>query len=101
MATAANPRLDLESARRTCHRNEFFNSLLEPGSNPAARDYQRALFAQGIPLTAFAVDDIQAEYERLQKAGVIFSSEPLDVGTATIAVLDDTCGNLIQIYQVA
>jgi predicted enzyme related to lactoylglutathione lyase len=74
--------------------------LLEPNSNPAARTYQRALFEQGIPLTAFCVEDIQSEYERLKKLGVVFVSEPRELGTATVALLDDTCGNLIQLYQV-
>lgn len=57
--------------------------LLEPNSNPAAKTYQRAIVEQEIPLTAFAVDDIQREYERMKKLG-----------------FDDTCGNLIQLYQV-
>ncbi len=74
--------------------------LLEPNSNPAAKAYQRPLFEQGIPLTAFSVDDIQSEYERIKKLGVVFRSEPENVGTATVAVFDDTCGNLIQLYQV-
>jgi catechol 2,3-dioxygenase-like lactoylglutathione lyase family enzyme len=74
--------------------------LLEPNSNPAARAFQGALFEQGIPMTAFNVDDIQSDYERLKEMGVVFRSEPVDVGTATIAVFEDTCGNLIQIYQV-
>ena len=74
--------------------------LLEPNGNPAARTYQRALFEQGIPLTAFAVEDIQEEYERLRKRGVGFRSEPQRMGPATIVVFDDTCGNLIQLYQV-
>ncbi|UCC85018.1 MAG: VOC family protein [Gemmatimonadota bacterium] len=73
---------------------------LEPNSNPVAETYQRALFEQGIPLTAFCVEDIQSEYERLSKMGVVFVSEPTDVGTATVAVFNDTCGNLIQLYQV-
>jgi predicted enzyme related to lactoylglutathione lyase len=73
---------------------------LEPNSNPAARTYQRALFEQGIPLTAFCVEDIRSEYERLKKLGVVFVSEPTEMGTATVAVLNDTCGNLIQLYQV-
>ncbi len=74
--------------------------LLEPNFNPAAKVYQNALFDQGIPLTAFAVDDIRGEYERLKKLGVVFRSEPMLAGSATIAVFEDTCGNLIQIYQV-
>jgi catechol 2,3-dioxygenase-like lactoylglutathione lyase family enzyme len=74
--------------------------LLEPNGNPAAKTFQQAMFEQGIPLTAFAVDDIQQEYERLKSLGVVFRSEPVQMGPATIAVFDDTCGNLIQIYQV-
>jgi catechol 2,3-dioxygenase-like lactoylglutathione lyase family enzyme len=73
--------------------------LLEPNENPAARTFQKALFDQGIPLAAFAVEDIQEEYERLKKQGVVFSMEPTKTGTATVAVFEDTCGNLIQIYQ--
>jgi predicted enzyme related to lactoylglutathione lyase len=74
--------------------------VLEPNANPAARTYQQALHAQGIPLTAFAVDDVQREYDRLTALGVRFTTAPMQAGTATIAVFDDTCGNLIQIYQV-
>jgi catechol 2,3-dioxygenase-like lactoylglutathione lyase family enzyme len=74
--------------------------LLEPNSNPAAGTYQRALFQQGIPLTAFAVDDVRTEYTRLKELGVAFRSEPTRAGPATIAVFEDTCGNLIQMYQV-
>ena len=74
--------------------------LLEPNSNPAARTYQKAIFEQGIPMTAFAVDDIQHEYARLKQLGVEFTMEPTNMGMITAAVLDDTCGNLIQIYQV-
>ncbi len=73
--------------------------LLEPNANPAAKTYQQALFEQGIPLTAFAVDDVQAEYERLGELGVVFPTAPTDVGSAMIAVFADTCGNLIQIYR--
>lgn len=73
--------------------------LLEPNDNPAAIAYQKALFEQGIPLTAFAVDDVQKEYERLKDLGVLFQSGPAAVGTTTIAVFEDTCGNLIQLYQ--
>ncbi|HZS09066.1 MAG TPA: VOC family protein [Blastocatellia bacterium] len=74
--------------------------LLEPNSNPAASTFQIAIFEQGIPLTAFAVDDIQKEYERMKGLGVAFRSEPTKMGPATVAVFDDTCGNLIQLYQV-
>lgn len=73
--------------------------LLEPNENPASKTYQKALHGQGIPLTAFAVDDIQKEYERLKALGVVFRTEPTQMGPTTIAVFDDTCGNLIQIYQ--
>jgi catechol 2,3-dioxygenase-like lactoylglutathione lyase family enzyme len=72
---------------------------LEPNANPAARAYQKALFEQGIPLTAFAVDDIRKEYERLREGGVVFRTEPMEMGPVTIAVFEDTCGNLIQLYQ--
>lgn len=74
--------------------------LLEPNGNPAAKTYQSAIFEQGIPLTAFAVDDIQKEYERMKKLGVVFRTEPTKTGPVTVAVFDDTCGNLIQLYQV-
>ncbi len=73
--------------------------LLEPNANPAAATYQRALFESGIPLTSFAVDDIDKEYERLKALGVVFSQEPTKVNGAIVAVLEDSCGNLIQIYQ--
>ena len=74
--------------------------LLEPNSNPAAKTFQKAIFEQGIPLTAFAVDDIQKEYERLKKLGVEFTMEPTNMGMTTVAVFNDTCGNLIQIHQI-
>lgn len=74
--------------------------LLEPNDNPAARTFQEAVFEQGIASTAFAVEDIQKEYERMKGLGVVFSMEPTRTGPATVAVFDDTCGNLIQLYQV-
>jgi predicted enzyme related to lactoylglutathione lyase len=76
--------------------------VLEPNENPAAKAYQEALFKQGIRATNFIVDDIQKEFERLKKLGVKFTMEPTKLtGTpSTIAVLDDTCGNLIQITQM-
>lgn len=73
--------------------------VLEPNQNPAARTYQQALFQQGIPLTAFLVDDIHGEYERMKNLGVTFSQEPTEAGPVTIAIFEDTCGNLIQVYQ--
>jgi catechol 2,3-dioxygenase-like lactoylglutathione lyase family enzyme len=74
--------------------------VLEPNTNPAARVFQEAIFNQGIPATMFFVDDIQKEYDRLKKRGVTFKSIPTIAGPATIAVFEDTCGNLIQISQV-
>lgn len=71
--------------------------VLEPDDHPAAGPFKQALVEDGIPFTSFAVDDVQAEYERLRAQGVRFTQEPLDMGGVTTAVLDDTCGNLIQI----
>lgn len=73
--------------------------LLEPNVNPVAKDYQAGLVAQGLPAKVFAVRDIQAEYQRLKEMGVKFVQEPTNLGPVTVAVLDDTCGNLIQIAQ--
>ncbi len=75
--------------------------VLEPNANPAGKAFQDAMFAQGIPLTAFEVADIAAEYARLRARGVAFTSEPARMGPVTIAVFADTCGNLIQLYQPA
>lgn len=74
--------------------------LLEPMGFAPAKVYQKALKDAGIPLTAFHVNDIQKEFERLQKLGVKFSMGPTKMGPATLAVLDDTCGNNIQLVQV-
>ncbi|MBQ1097684.1 VOC family protein [Streptomyces sp. b94] len=71
--------------------------LLEPAGHPAVKAYRDALVEDGIPLAQFAVDDVQAEYERLRGLGVHFTQEPLEMGPVTTAVFDDTCGNLIQI----
>jgi predicted enzyme related to lactoylglutathione lyase len=73
--------------------------LLEPMGFPPARTYQKALFEAGIPLTSFAVDDIKKEYERIKMLGVAFKSAPTKTGPVTIAVFEDTCGNLIQMAQ--
>jgi catechol 2,3-dioxygenase-like lactoylglutathione lyase family enzyme len=73
--------------------------VLEPDGHPAARPFKEALVADGIPFTAFAVDDVHAETSRLKAAGVVFTQEPLQMGPVTTAVLDDTCGNLIQIVS--
>jgi predicted enzyme related to lactoylglutathione lyase len=74
--------------------------LLEPMGFAPAKVFQKALFDAGIPLTAFNVDDIEKEYERLKKLGVVFSMKPTKMGPATLAVFNDTCGNNIQIVQV-
>lgn len=74
--------------------------LLEPNDNPAAKAYQEAIFQQGIPATAFFVDDIQKEYDKLKESGVVFTMSPTKVTGSTIAVFDDSCGNLIQINQL-
>jgi len=74
--------------------------LLEPNAHPAARDYQKKIFAEGIPATMFGVEDIHKEHKRLMDKGVKFTMEPTKMGEITIAVFDDTCGNLIQIAQM-
>ncbi len=73
---------------------------LEPNAHPATQAYQAALMADGIPFTAFSVDDIEAEVKRLEAKGVKFTQPPMKAGGATIAVFDDTCGNLIQLMEV-
>jgi catechol 2,3-dioxygenase-like lactoylglutathione lyase family enzyme len=73
--------------------------LLEPNAFPPAQVFQRALVDAGIPLTSFAVNDVRAEFARLKGLGVRFPTEPTEMGPVTIAVFDDTCGNLIQIAQ--
>ncbi|WP_225821606.1 VOC family protein [Streptomyces naphthomycinicus] len=73
--------------------------LLEPSGHPAVRPYRTALVQDGIPATSFAVDDVRAEFARLRERGVRFTQEPLEAGTVTTAVLDDTCGNLIQLVH--
>jgi catechol 2,3-dioxygenase-like lactoylglutathione lyase family enzyme len=71
--------------------------VLEPDEHPAAKPFKDALVQDGIPFTSFAVEDVHREYERLSALGVRFTQEPLNAGPVTTAVLDDTCGNLIQI----
>jgi predicted enzyme related to lactoylglutathione lyase len=66
---------------------------------PPARNYQKTLYEAGIPLTSFAVEDIQEEYERMKKLGVIFKTAPTKMGPVMVAVFEDTCGNLIQMAQ--
>ncbi|MFW5417840.1 VOC family protein [Nocardiopsis sp. CNT-189] len=74
--------------------------LLEPDGHPAVGPYKRALVADGIPAASFAVGDVRAEHERLSALGVRFTQEPAEMGGITAAVLDDTCGNLIQIVTL-
>ena len=74
---------------------------LEPDAHPAARPFKEALVADGIPFTSFAVDDVGAEYERLVGLGVTFTQPPTEMGPVRTAVFDDTCGNLIQMAQMA
>ena len=74
--------------------------LLEPDHHPAAKPFKAALVRDGIPFASFAVDDVHAEFERLRGLGVEFSQPPVAMGPVTIAVLDDTCGNLIQIASM-
>jgi predicted enzyme related to lactoylglutathione lyase len=74
--------------------------LLEPNDNPAAKEYRKAIFEQGIPAMALFVDDIQKEYEKLKELGVVFTMQPTKVTGSTIAVFNDSCGNLIQINQL-
>ncbi len=75
--------------------------LLEPNASyPAMKALKESLVKDGIPFTAFEVRDIQAEYERMKNLGVEFTMEPTNMGMTTAAVFDDTCGNLIQIYQM-
>lgn len=73
--------------------------LLEPDQHPAAKPWKQALVADGIPCTSFGVDDIEAEHRRLESIGVHFTQPPVNYGPVSTAVLDDTCGNLIQIAQ--
>jgi catechol 2,3-dioxygenase-like lactoylglutathione lyase family enzyme len=71
--------------------------VLEPDDHPAAKQFKAALVADGIPFTSFTVDDVDQEYERLTDRGVRFTQPPVAMGPVVTAVLDDTCGNLIQI----
>lgn len=75
--------------------------LLEPSGHPAVQPYKTALAQDGVPAASFAVDDVRAEFGRLRERGAHFTQEPLEMGAVTTAVLDDTCGNLIQIMHSA
>ena len=74
--------------------------LLEPDEHPAARPFKEALVSDGIPFTSFSVEDVNSEFDRLRSLGVLFTQEPTDMGPTRTAVLDDTCGNLIQIASM-
>lgn len=75
--------------------------LLEPNAEyPAMKALKESLVADNIPFTTFEVDDIHQEYERLKKLGIEFTMEPTNMGMTTVAIFNDTCGNLIQIHQV-
>ena len=74
--------------------------LLEPSDHPAVKPFKNALVEDGIPTTSFAVDDVQAEFDRLRSKGVRFTQEPTQMGAVSTAVFDDTCGNLIQIVRL-
>lgn len=73
--------------------------VLEPDAHPAVKPFKEALVSDGIPFASFAVDDINAEFDRLRTLGVGFTQEPVEMGPVITAVFDDTCGNLIQIAQ--
>ena len=73
--------------------------LLEPGVDDATKAFKQALYSTGKPLTGFEVTDIQSEYKKLTALGVQFKNEPMDVGSAVVAMFDDTCGNYIQLFE--
>ncbi|MES0882040.1 VOC family protein [Roseibium sp. SCP14] len=73
--------------------------LLEPSAHPAVGPYRDALMADGIPLASFLVDNLDAEHRRLASAGVEFAQGVTDMGNVRMAILNDTCGNLIQLVQ--
>jgi len=73
--------------------------LLEPIGFAPAKTFQKALFDAGIPWTSFAVADVQRTYEKMKKLGVVFRTPPTKMGPVTVAVFEDTCGNLIQLVQ--
>ncbi len=81
------------------HGHDDVELVLEPNANPVAKAYQEGLLEQGIPATAFEVDDVDAEHRRLAARGVAFTTEPRVQGPVKLAVFADTCGNLIQIYE--
>lgn len=74
--------------------------VLEPVNDDSARTFQQVMYSYGKPAMAFTVDDVEQEFERLKSLGVKFTQEPIEMGEIKRAVLDDTCGNYIQIFQV-
>jgi predicted enzyme related to lactoylglutathione lyase len=74
--------------------------LLEPSDHPLAKAYMTGLYKEGMPVIVFGVDDIYAEYERLKARGVVFKQEPTKSQVGIEAVLDDTCGNFVQLFQL-
>lgn len=74
--------------------------LLEPNNNPIAKPFQEGVYEQGLPIIVFGVEDCQKEYEKLKERGVEFRQEPTKTDYGTVALLEDTCGNLIQLHQV-
>ena len=74
---------------------------LEPNQHPAVQEFQAAMMTDGIPFTAFSVENLEAEYKRLEKLGVEFTQPPMSAGEVKIATLNDTCGNLIQLIQLS
>lgn len=79
--------------------NPDIELVLEPLSKPLAKDYQEALYQAGVPAAALATDDIQKEYERLTALGVSFKGEPQQMGQTVMALFDDSCGNIINLFQ--
>ncbi|MGO4671011.1 VOC family protein [Bosea sp. 2RAB26] len=73
---------------------------MEPSAHPAVKPYKDALVKDGIPATSFQVQDLNGEFARLSERGVVFTQEPTDAGPVRMAILDDTCGNLIQLIQM-
>lgn len=73
--------------------------MLEPNDNPISKSFQVGVYEAGLPVIIFGVSDVQKEYERLTGLGVAFTQEPTETDAGTMAVFDDTCGNLIQIHQ--
>jgi len=73
--------------------------LLEPNDNPIAKNYQQALYSEGLPVIILGTEDINIEYDRLEKLGVIFKSRPISSEWGLDAFFEDTCGNWIQLHQ--